>query len=524
MITLNTTPAEHLLFLEQRRTEELAYLYQLALDLMAHSDSSVNATCDLVIGSAQLLLNSQSAAILLVDLATGALNIAAQRGNLLWLTVEIADSLLQRNRALAVRTEDGASYVGVRLDTDSDCLGLLIAQRDVGRTPLGDDEIQLITLLAGVTTTTLLNARLRESLTERLDMLQTIMETSSGGLLLVELGSGRLYMANPAALQALHLSNDALGRPLGIDGPGGLLYERLIEALPPAPVSTFDYPLIVGSRTRTIRVHVLPVSADKLLVQLNDVTLLLAVEGRREAAVATASHDLKTPLAVINLGLSNLLAYYEETPDAERRLLIEEALEQVGAMRGSIRSLLHQAQYTPTTQAATGGDEQAAPLDDPLFYMEQVVNELFAFARHQGVQLSWQPPTLPPRRTLHISSSDVDLKTIARNLISNAVKYTPAGGQVQIGVHIESSANSSENSNSMLIFTVRDSGVGIPQDELGAIFRRGYRASTGNLLEGSGLGLSFVKNAVERLGGTIQVESEVGVGSLFTVALPCVLN
>jgi two-component system phosphate regulon sensor histidine kinase PhoR len=523
MSMLNTNAAENLLLLEHRRTQELAYLYQLALDLMAHSDSPISTTCDIVIDSVQMLLNCQSAVIILRDSMSEQLRLTAERGSTDWLTDDLCDQFSARDRALAIRHTDGASYLGVRLQNDDDWIGLLLARREVHYPPFTDDEIQLITLLAGVTATTLINSQLRDSLTERLDMLQTIMESSPGGLLLVEVNNGRLYMANPAAMHALHLRVEELGCPLRIDGPDGLLYERLIEALPPSMTTAFDYRLVMGGRTRTLHLEVVPVSADKLLVQLNDITLLQAVETRREAAVANASHDLKTPLAVINLGLSNLLAYYEETPDAERRQLIEEALEQVGAMRSSISSLLRQSQTKPLSTRATVDPDNPASLDDPIFYIEQVVNELFAFARHQGVQIFWQPPTVQVRTTVRISSSDTDLKTIVRNLISNAVKYTPAGGNVRVEVRLSPPEIIDDNTNCAFTLTVSDSGVGIPPEELHAIFARGYRASTGNLFEGSGLGLSFVKEAIERSSGTIQVESQVGIGSVFTVQLPCLV-
>ena len=201
---LNSTAAENLLLLEQRRTQELAYLYQLALDLMAHSDSPVNITCDIVIDSVQVLLSCQSATILLrQNNINDGMYLAADRGDTSWLTDALVGQFVKRDRALAIKNPDGSSYLGVRLQTDTDWLGLLVAFRDAKNAPFNDDEIQLVTLIAGVTATTLLNSRLRQSLTERLDTLQTIMESSPGGLLLVEVSNGQLYLANPAAMQEI---------------------------------------------------------------------------------------------------------------------------------------------------------------------------------------------------------------------------------------------------------------------------------------------------------------------------------
>ncbi|MHB8624930.1 MAG: ATP-binding protein [Aggregatilineales bacterium] len=496
---------------EQRRAEELAYLYQLTLDLMGRLDAPVIVTCEIMIDSLLSLLDCQRAAILLRDEQTGEPRIISERGESDWIIPKVYEPLVSTGRALVSKSDDGASHLGVVLRADADWIGLLLARRDPNYSPFKDDEIQLITLLAGVTAMVLLNDQLRRSLTERLDLLQTVMEGSPGGLAVFDIRHGHLLMANPAALHALQLNENTFDYPLTIDGPDGPLVERLAEALPPSRDTTFEYRIVTGTRTRYVRIEVVPVSVDKLLAQINDVTLLREIESRRDAAVASASHDLKTPLAVINLGLSNLLAYYEETPDAQRRALIEEALDQVMAMRTSISGLLKQARgghYSATT-SDTDGDSVN---DAPIACIHQVINELVAFSRYHGVSVFLNKP---PECAIRVAGTFNDLKMIARNLITNAIKYTPSGGQVTADAYCDSN-------NGTFTLVVRDTGVGIPINELAAIFEPGYRATTGHMVEGGGLGLSFVRETVTRLGGTIQVESVVNSGSKFIVTLPTV--
>lgn len=492
---------------EQQRAAELAYLYQFALDLMSHTDTPLSITCETVAETMLILLNCESAVILLRDEQNGDLAIAASRGSDHAWFWTFCEQIFGQRRAL-VNSGSAGSALGVTLFAGDEPLGVLAAYRGTDNVPFNDHEIQLITLLAGVTATIVINARLRDHLNERLNLLQTVMEGSPAGLAVIERST--LLMANPAALHALHLDSAAFNCPLTINGPDGLLSERLMEAMPPSRATTFDYRVQTEHRPRILRIDVVPVGTEKLLAQINDITLLREIELRREAAVASTSHELKTPLAVMNLGLSSLLSYYEQMPDEDRRTMIEETLEQVGEMKMLISSLLDQSQRSKRTTKEISSPET---VDDPAFYIGQVVNELLAFARYHGVMLHWRTPmgTLPG---LHCAVTD--LKTIIRNLITNAIKYTPRDGDVII-----ESAGDCEND--LFWISVHDTGVGIPAGELDAIFEASFRASTHGSAEGTGIGLSLVRDIVTRLGGSISVQSELEVGSVFTVALPCTL-
>src|SRR5262249_29250549 len=110
-----------------------------------------------------------------------------------------------------------------------------------------------------------------------------------------------------------------------------------------------------------------------------------------------------------------------------------------------------------------------------------------------------------------VTADRTRLEQVAANLIDNAVKYTPSGGRVDVEVRRLGDAAQP---------VVRDTGAGIPVDELPRIFDRLFRGDRSRAERGLGLGLSLVKAVVEAHGGTVTVQSEAGRGSMFTVALP----
>jgi signal transduction histidine kinase len=110
-----------------------------------------------------------------------------------------------------------------------------------------------------------------------------------------------------------------------------------------------------------------------------------------------------------------------------------------------------------------------------------------------------------------VTADGTRLEQVSANLIDNAVKYTPAGGRVDVEVLKD---------GGRALLRVRDTGTGIPANELPRIWDRLFRGDTSRAERGLGLGLSLVKAVVEAHGGTVEVESEPGRGSVFTVSLP----
>ncbi len=489
---------------EQQRAYELAALYQLALDVMSQANTSITDTANAVLRNMLTLLNCKDAALLLIDDRNGFLmpvrscsQSAPDDTN--WPPNEFCERVFGNARALAWADPNDGSYLGVPLAYKEARLGVLIAYRPPFREIFGDEEIQLVTLIGSLCATVLTTVNLQRSLSDRLSVAQTVMDASPSGLLLLE--RGRVVMANPNALFMLGLDPLDYDYPLRLDGPDGLFSERVWEALDEVP-PRFDYRLVgaSGSRTRRLTVEVVSVKVETVLLQINDVTLLREIEAKRSKAVKETSHELKTPLTVMNLGLSNLLSYYESLPDEERRLMIGDVLEQVNEMQQLIAWTLD------SKPEARRAKSTLAPLQAPTQVIARLIEEMRPLAAVGNIALTWNAEGDIP-----LPIAEQDLKTLARNLLSNAVKYTPDGGAVAAYAEID---------GRWFVFTVADTGVGIPADETQRIFEPSYRASTRGEVEGTGIGLALVNEIVVRCGGNIQVESEVGRGSAFMVRIP----
>lgn len=130
-------------------------------------------------------------------------------------------------------------------------------------------------------------------------------------------------------------------------------------------------------------------------------------------------------------------------------------------------------------------------------------------AEEKGGSLTFRPC----REALLIRATDDGLDRILVNLISNAIKYTPAGGQVTVAF---------QRSNGHAVVTVSDTGMGIPVEAMAHLFQEFYRAPNVRAakITGTGLGLVIVKDLVDKFHGKIHVESELGKGSTFTVTFP----
>jgi signal transduction histidine kinase len=117
---------------------------------------------------------------------------------------------------------------------------------------------------------------------------------------------------------------------------------------------------------------------------------------------------------------------------------------------------------------------------------------------------------LPPSQE-HFLLDDALMRNIVENLLSNAIKYSSSGGEVRLSAGF---------ADGVLTITVADQGIGVPLHDQANLFESFHRASNVGAVAGTGLGLTIVREAVQRHGGTISVHSEVGVGSSFTVTLP----
>ena len=221
----------------------------------------------------------------------------------------------------------------------------------------------------------------------------------------------------------------------------------------------------------------------------------------RSQFVQNASHELKTPLATMKILLENLI-YQPDMPPELRAEFMQDMNHEIDRLSGIITDLL------TLTQMDSQNDALKLEKLDLSVLCEETVHALQPAADKGRLTLTAE---LAPAVTITGDASK--LGQVVYNLIDNAVKYTPEGGAVTVTL----TADSREAA-----LTVRDTGIGIPKEDLSHIFDRFYRVdkARSRATGGTGLGLSIVRQMVQLHGGEITVTSESGEGSAFTVTLP----
>jgi heavy metal sensor kinase len=215
-----------------------------------------------------------------------------------------------------------------------------------------------------------------------------------------------------------------------------------------------------------------------------------------------ASHELRTPLAILR-GETEVTLRWARSSDEYRRTL-ESNLEEIDRMGRIIDDLLTLAK----------SDAREMPLEIKEISLSDLLQDLYLAGKTLGESKNIEILLhLDVAEEIRIQGDELRLRQIFLNLISNGIKYTPAGGRVEIFLAVEPGH---------AVVTISDTGIGIPREHLPHIFDRFYRIDKArNRADGgTGLGLAITKSIVEAHAGWIQVTSDPGKGSSFTVYLP----
>jgi two-component system, OmpR family, phosphate regulon sensor histidine kinase PhoR len=348
--------------------------------------------------------------------------------------------------------------------------------------------------------TTRLRDRLEE-LTEERDRAGQIVDALDDGVLLLD-GAGRLLVANPAARSWFGLPDDLrpglpAQRVLGVPQVSALA-EQAAEARAPVVGNL----TVVFPEARTLAMRAFPLvdrgPTGRIVVTLTDITQRRRLEVLRRDFVANASHELKTPVAAVRALAETLLTALPDDPEAGRQFA-ERIAREAERLDVLARDLLDLSRVER-------GTLDVEPVD-LVGLAKEVVGGYEDLATERRVRLRSELQQVSMR------GDRAQLGLLLSNLLDNALRHTPAKGTVCVRL---------DAAESRALLQVADTGEGIPARELPRVFERFYRVDKARARQtgGTGLGLAIVRHVAEAHGGTVRVDSELGRGSTFTVALP----
>ena len=307
--------------------------------------------------------------------------------------------------------------------------------------------------------------------------------------------------------QCIQWGNKAAEAHLGIDlvRDTGASVERLVRnpgfadyLHDPDPQSPFMLQT-TAARARLYALRVVPLNGQSKLLISIDVTDARRVEAMRSEFVANVSHELRTPLTVVS-GFLEHFANNDAMPPEQQRHFSRLMSDQAARMLSLVDDLLTLSRLEAEDAPAS---EEMVDMVDLLQQLQSEAQSLSEQAHRLDVRCDG-PALRGNRKELHSAFG---------NLVSNAIRYTPAGGTIRIQWRI---------SDGLGVFAVQDSGVGIAAEHLPRVTERFYRVDRGRSREtgGTGLGLAIVKHILLRHQAALVIESQVGQGSTFWAEFP----
>ena len=239
------------------------------------------------------------------------------------------------------------------------------------------------------------------------------------------------------------------------------------------------------------------------IINIEDITELVKLENMRRDFVANVSHELKTPLTSIT-GFVEALKINDDIDKDTRNHFLDIIEKESNRLKGLIEDILL------LSSIENGQDlsyEQVKLFD--VFKEVYEITQYIASSKNITVSYNFED------KDVHILAVRDNVKQIFLTLVDNGIKYTPENGRIEVLQHYD------ENKQN-IILEFKDNGIGIPKESLNRIFERFYRVDKARSRDigGTGLGLAITKHMVKSLGGTIEVESILGVGSDFIVTIP----
>jgi PAS domain S-box-containing protein len=401
---------------------------------------------------------------------------------------------------------DVVSLICVPVTSRGQPLGALTLARTSQGSDYGVDEVALAEDLAARIGIAIDRARLYLEVEERADAARVLTYVADAVLLLDRADAVRLW--NPAAESITGIaSSNVIGRPPAEVIPG---WRDAVDSIPVSTSPDPGHPEVMIPIEREDGERWIAISGVKFfggtVYAFRDVTEGRQLDELKADFIATASHELRTPLAAVYGAAQTLLRHDFALDEAGRDRfvsLIAEESERLGRIVNEI--LL-------ANQLDSGRVELGSEPFDPIELVERVVE---AARAHAPSEITVERATA--ERAPLVAADRDKVRQVLVNLTENAIKYSPDGGRITVGLELGQSPD-----EETVVFYVKDEGIGIPSDEQARIFEKFYRLDPQMTrgVGGTGLGLYICSELVHRMGGNIWVESSEGEGSNFLLELP----
>jgi PAS domain S-box-containing protein len=324
---------------------------------------------------------------------------------------------------------------------------------------------------------------------------EKVLASARDGIIVID-EKGCFTFINSSARQIFNLSSsDLLGQPL----KNAITHSNFLEMIARISEQPFQGEEIALSNGKIYNTNLSSSSNFGTVIIMQDITNLKELDRIKSEFVATVSHDLRSPLTAI-LGYTELIDRVGSINDQQR-----EFIQRIQFSTHNITNLISDLLDLGRIEAGFDAHKEEVSLSSIARYAVDGLRSRMD-EKQQGIHMELEDP-LPL-----ILGNPIRLRQMAGNLIGNAVKYTPPGGQIWVRV---------TKGDGVLIFQVEDNGLGIPLQEQPFIFNKFYRGTNfPSETQGTGLGLAIVKTIAENHQGRIWVKSSPGKGSTFTVVLP----
>jgi two-component system NtrC family sensor kinase len=488
----------------------------LELETLAQIGRSVTVMLDLdevlatVVESAVQLTGAEEGSLLLLDDVSGELYMRASKNFddefVRTFRVQVQDSLagqvvetgkvvlLDARSPKKIKTAYLVhSLIYVPLQVRGRTIGVLGVDNRKAGLELDEHDAKVMMAMADYAAIAIENAKLLNRSEAERSKLETILLQTENAVIVVD-PDHRILVMNKAAQEAFNVQGDFIGRSVveAIDDP------KLLALIREPGISVKREEIEV-SDGRIFNAVKSPIRGVGQAVVMHDISHLKELDRIKSEFVTTVSHDLRSPLTAI-LGYVELIERAGPTTSQQ-----DEFISRIKLSVEQITNLVSDLLDLGRIEAGLDSTHEETPISVLARY---AVESMRVPAEAKGLSLELEVEDDLPM----VNGDPIRLRQMIGNLLENAVKYTPSGGQVCLEANSE---------DSQIILRVLDDGPGIPPSDQPYLFDKFYRAS--NIpadVPGTGLGLSIVKSIVDHHNGRIWVDSQMGEGTVFTVVLP----